>query len=265
MFNLIVKSKTVDSLEIVSLGQSGFRFRSGDTTIYIDPYLSDSVEKLEGRRSRRQIPVWKSPTLIHDADWVLITHLHLDHCDLETLRPISNASPMCRFVGPREVCRYLERNGIASNRLLTVPMNWMELASGVRIHAVPAAHPAIETDSDGHWRCVGYIIAIDGRRFYHAGDTSLTTELLEFLMRFRPIDTVFLPVNERNYFRDRLGIIANMGLRDAFGLADSIGAKKLVPMHWDMFLPNSVFREEIELHYRLSKPSFELIINPGVL
>jgi L-ascorbate metabolism protein UlaG (beta-lactamase superfamily) len=45
-------------------------------------------------------------------------------------------------------------------------------------------------------------------------------------------------------------------------MAAEIGVRTLVPMHWDMFAPNSVFREEIELVYgRLNAP-FALSINP---
>lgn len=260
-----MQDKTVHSAEVISLGQSGFRFHIGGSTIYIDPYLSDGVEKIEGELYRRQIPIWKPPQLVNDADWVLITHSHLDHCDLETLLPISSASQGCRFVGPNEVCSYLQRNGISSDRLVSAPARWFELTPDIHIHATPAAHPEIEADSDGYWRCLGYILECNGKRIYHSGDTSLVSALIEFVDQFKPIDVAFLPINESNYFREKLGIIANMGMRDAFGFAQALGVNKLVPMHWDMFLPNSVFREEIELYYKLSKPSFELIINPSAI
>ena len=105
----------------------------------------------------------------------------------------------------------------------------------------------------------------DDRRIYHSGDTSLTLALIEFLERFKPIDTAFLPVNEKNYFREQLGIIANMGIRDAFGLAQHLGVAKLVPMHWDMFVPNSVYQEEIDLYWKLSQPQFAVLINPQTI
>jgi hypothetical protein len=36
-------------------------------------------------------------------------------------------------------------------------------------------------------------------------------------------------------------------------------------MHWDMFAPNSVYLEEIELLYRLMQPSFEMKVYPEVI
>jgi L-ascorbate metabolism protein UlaG (beta-lactamase superfamily) len=250
---------------VVPLGQAGFRLQFGEQIVYIDPYLSDSVEKLEGQRYRRMVPIWKSPETITDADWVLVTHIHLDHCDPETLEPLSKASPQCRIVGPAEVCRFLVEKGIAVNRLIKAEDHWIDLGAGVRVHAVPAAHPTVETDSDGCWNYVGFVLEYGGRRLYHSGDTSLVTPIFESLDKLKPIDTAILPVNEHNYFREQLGIVGNMGIRDAFGLAESIGVKTLVPMHWDMFGPNAVYREEIELYSRLSKPPFAVKLNPSSL
>ncbi|MCI0507620.1 MAG: MBL fold metallo-hydrolase [Gammaproteobacteria bacterium] len=253
------------TIGVVPLGQAGFRFQLGDQAVYIDPYLSNSVEKLEGQRARRMVPIWRSPDTIIDADWVLVTHIHLDHCDPETLLPLSKASPQCRIVGPAVVCRFLAEKGISKSRLIKAGDDWIDLGAGVRVHAVPAAHPRIETDDDGCWNCVGFVLEYGGRRLYHSGDTSLVTPIFDSLDKLKPIDTAILPVNEHNYFREQQGIVGNMGIRDAFGLAETIGVKTLVPMHWDMFRPNAVFREEIELYTGLTKPSFEVKLNPSSL
>jgi L-ascorbate metabolism protein UlaG (beta-lactamase superfamily) len=48
-------------------------------------------------------------------------------------------------------------------------------------------------------------------------------------------------------------------------MATDIGVKILVPIHWDMFAPNSVYLEEIELLYRLMQPRFEMKVYPEVI
>lgn len=250
-------------VEVVPLGQAGFRLSFGRLCVYVDPYLSDSVEKLEGKRYRRLVPAWKSPDVVTDADWVLITHIHLDHCDPDTLIPLSKASAACRFIGPGEVCRYLAEQGISEERLVEAPEHWFGLGSGVRIHAVPAAHPSVDTDLHGALKYVGYVMEYGGRRFYHSGDTSLVHRVLESVDVLKPIDVAILPVNEHNFFRENLGIVGNMSIRDAFGFAKMIGVRTLVPMHWDMFEPNTVYREEIELYSMLSNPDFEVKLNPS--
>ncbi|MEP3855638.1 MAG: MBL fold metallo-hydrolase [Porticoccus sp.] len=249
-------------VKVTSLGQAGFRFSFGSQIVYIDPYLSDSVEKSQGAEYRRLVPIWRAPEFLSDADWVLLTHIHLDHCDLETLLPLSKASSKCRFIGPADVCSHLVRHGIPESRVMNTHNGWRDLSQGLRIHVVPAAHPTIETDVSGNWKYVGFVIEYNGRRFYHSGDTALVPELFEHLNTLTPIDVAILPVNEHNYFRENLGIVGNMSIRDAFGLAKHLCIKTLVPMHWDMFEPNTVFREEIELFYHLTQPSFDMKLCP---
>jgi L-ascorbate metabolism protein UlaG (beta-lactamase superfamily) len=152
--------------------------------------------------------------------------------------------------------------GIAEARLVKAPEQWMSLAPSVRLIAVPAAHPNIERDEEGCLRYVGYVLESEGRRIYHAGDTSPATEMLARLEELTPIDTAFLPVNERNYYRETRGIIGNMTVREAFQLATDLKVRTLVPMHWDMFAPNSVYVEEIRLLYELMKPPFEMYFHP---
>jgi L-ascorbate metabolism protein UlaG (beta-lactamase superfamily) len=230
--------------------------------VYVDPYLSDHVASVEGPEMARQFPLPIRPEEVKDADWVLITHIHLDHCDLHTLVPMAQASASCRFVCPNECVAALRGAGIAEARLVTAPENWIPLDSRLKLICVPAAHPTIERDREGQLRFVGYVLEYDGRRLYHAGDTSPAPEMITKLESLAPIDTAFLPVNERNYYRESRGIIGNMTIREAFQLATDLKVRTLVPMHWDMFAPNGVYLEEIRLLHALMKPPFEMIIYP---
>ena len=98
-----------------------------------------------------------------------------------------------------------------------------------------------------------------------AGDTSVCDELLEALKDVGSIDTALLPVNEDNFFRRRRGIVGNMTIREAFGLAAEVGMKNVVPVHWDMFAANSVSPEEIKAVYRASTWPFNLTEVEGIV
>ena len=251
-----------EPIDCIPLGQAGFRLCFGALTIYIDPYLSNSVEEAEGPALRRLVPIWKAPHLVKDADWVFLTHGHMDHCDVDTLVPLSRASGQCRFVGPRDVGEVLAAQGIAATRFVHATHNWFPLGEDLRVHPVVAAHPEIEIDPQGNSRFVGYVVEYRARRIYHSGDTLLNATVLKAVQSFKPIDVAILPVNERNHYREARGIIGNMSVREAFQFAVDLQVGALVPMHWDMFAPNSVYPEEIEAYYRLAQPPFRMLLNP---
>jgi L-ascorbate 6-phosphate lactonase len=247
-------------IKIRPLGQVGYRYQFGGHVIYIDPYLSNSVQDKEDGRMRRLLPVPILPQRIDDADYVFITHEHRDHCDEDTLLAVSQSSPRAIFIGPVPVWMKLREAGIAESRLVVVREAPVMVCPDLVIFPVPSSHPEIELIDGGGWAAIGYIFEYLGYRLYHAGDTSLCDEIIEAVTSTGHIDIAFLPVNERNYCKDKLRVIGNMSIREAFYLAEVIGARTMVPTHWDMFEINRVFPEEIELLYNMLKPGFKLEI-----
>ncbi len=251
-------------IPIKLLGQAGCRLHFNELTIYTDPYLSNSVQVLENPNIKRMIPIPVTPENVKDADWVLISHDHIDHCDPLTLPELAEASPGCRFVGPEPVIDLLKQWGIERKRLYLAEEKWQQLSPKLRIHAIPAAHPAV-VRKDGRLNAVGYLFEYQNRRIYFAGDTGVTDELLNALKKFKPYDTMLLPVNEQNFFRDRNNIIGNMSVREAFLLAEEMQARQVIPLHWDMFAENAVYLEEMEIVYKNMQPAFQLVIKPESL
>ena len=241
------------------LGQGGFRLSFPCLTAYLDPYLSDSVRILSAPDLERQSAIAIEPDKVTDADWVLLTHAHIDHCDPHTIPSLAKASPQAKFVGPWPVLALLRKWGIVEDRLVQATESWMPLGPDLNIRAVPAAHPRIERSDSGDLSCVGFVVEeSDGQRAYFAGDTGLCDELIEHIAALGPYEVAFLPVNEQNYFRARRGIIGNMSIREAFGLAEEVRARRVFPCHWDMFAANSAFPEEIQLIHKNQKWSFAL-------
>jgi L-ascorbate metabolism protein UlaG (beta-lactamase superfamily) len=248
-----------DFMGIQFLGQVGFLFEFDDSKFLLDPYLSNSVEEKEDRSIKRLVPVPFNPDLLTDIDFVLITHAHRDHCDPDTLVPLAIASPQCQFYGPAPVISVLQKSGIGGDRLhlvLEASFNIM----GVSVQPVPSAHPVISTDHRGGWQAIGYVFEMNGRRYYHPGDTAVDSTVINAVKRCGKIDVAMIPVNEINYYRNRENIIGNMSVREAFQFAADINAEIVIPTHWDMFAANQVYREEIELLYDKICPKFTLEI-----
>ena len=85
------KRQGVELMKIKWLGQSGYVLSDGRTVIYIDPYLSDSVSRIENRPRMRRIPVKPQDV---KADGIICTHNHLDHLDIDAIPLIDKSIPV---------------------------------------------------------------------------------------------------------------------------------------------------------------------------
>ena len=81
-------------------GHSSVTVQWADTRLLFDPVLGNSIAHL--RRRRGPTPAAQA----RDADAVLISHLHADHCHLPSLRLLSAGT---RVIGPAGLADFLRR------------------------------------------------------------------------------------------------------------------------------------------------------------
>ena len=258
--------KINSQIKFEHLGQSGLFLKYKNLQVLFDPYLSNSVERIDGPELQRQVPIPYLPSELSNINYVLITHDHLDHCDPDTIPIIAKSSPQSIFIGPRPVRQLLEKWDIPQYRILNPPKSLFNLCEGLSFQSTLAAHPELKLDQEGDSIAVGWLLQINKLKIYIAGDTSLCGELINSMSREAPIDIAILPVNEDNYYRRKRGIIGNMSIREAFQFALDIGAKTVIPVHWDLFEINSVSPNEILAVYESNqKWSFKLEMDIGKL
>jgi L-ascorbate 6-phosphate lactonase len=226
------------SLAFWHIGQSGFFVRGGDTSLLFDPYLTVS--------SRRAWPAPLAPDEITHVDYVFCTHDHSDHLDPFAVSGIAGAAPKTQFlVAPAARDKMLSL-GVSADRLLTPAVDEAVQVGAITVHAVPASHgdsakpiaeAVWEPDPQRGYRYVGFVVDLNGVRFYHAGDTTIYPGMVE---RLQPldIDIALIPINGRDWFREQRQIIGNCDHREAADLGNVIGAGTIVPMHYDMFAGN---------------------------
>lgn len=245
------------SLKLTMLGQVGLLLETETNQLLFDPYLSNSVAEEFGIELNRMVEAPFTGRTAPQIDTLFLTHAHLDHTDPATLTPLLAAQPNIQVFAPYESREVLSRIGFPTAK---IPSNsWTALSPNISFRTVPAAHTRVERRADGELRDVGYLLRVGEYTIYHAGDTIPDPEIFVAIANEK-IDIALLPVNERNFYRDAKGIIGNMTLREAFQFATDLKVKTLIPTHWDMFEPNRVFPEEIELLYSLLKPPFKLEI-----
>jgi L-ascorbate metabolism protein UlaG (beta-lactamase superfamily) len=244
-----------DSFHLWWLGQSGFLAQRQGRRVLFDPYLSNSLtKKYEGtdkphvRMTGRVI----DPALLPHIDVVTGTHAHTDHLDPATLRHIDRWGPDVGLIVPEAIYQLaVARVPATFDHILGLNVSRSIRAEWPRIPeldylAVPAVHDPPITDEQGRHRCVGFLVSIGGFNVYHAGDTLYDFSIVEALGTY-PVDLALVPIN---------GKVGNMNGADAARLAYEVGAKLVVPCHYEMFefntaSPYELFVPECE---RLGQP-----------
>ena len=202
-------------MKITYLGQAGLLIETNGKTIIIDPYLSDSVAKIQPKNTRR-IPIDERFLKIK-PDIIVVTHNHADHLDKETLCHYLTTESKTVTLAPYSAWQELRKFGGDNNNYIcfNAGTSWTE--EDIRFRAVKAEH------SDEY--AIGVILSVSGKNYYITGDTLYNEKVFDSLPDIQ-IDAVFLPVN---------GVGNNMNFADAKRFAKRIQAKKVVPVHIGTF------------------------------
>jgi len=200
-------------MKIIWLGQAGLLFEKEGFKIMIDPYLSNSVEKVYPKNFRR-VAV-EERFLEIKPDVMIFTHNHLDHYDPDTVKHFIREDSNMLVLAPKSVWDEVRKIGGNNNYVLfNRHTSWTE--KGIRFTAVKAEHSDITP--------IGVIIEDDAKKYYITGDTLYNEEIFEDIPK--DIYALFLPIN---------GAGNNMNITDAARFSEHINAEKTVPIHFGMF------------------------------
>lgn len=218
------------------LGQSGVLVHYDGVCIAIDPYLSDSLTHKYATTAKPHVRMTArvvDPALLAMVSVVTSSHNHTDHLDAETIGPMRQANPaLAVLCSAANVDFAQQRLGMMPTGLvLGTPYTHGPFV----IHAVPAAHNQREQDDAGHERYIGIVVEVGGVTIYHSGDTLRHDGMAELLRRW-VIDVAVLPINGNDPAR---GVAGNLDGVEAAQLAYDIGARLVVPCHYDMFAFNT--------------------------
>lgn len=199
-------------LDIRFHGHSSVQVTSEGHSIMIDPFISGS-------------PVAATKLEDISVQYILLTHGHQDHIlDAVELAKKNDAT----IVATHELATYLSWQGVK-----TISMNLggsVKLPFG-KVKMTQAFHSSgVVLDDEKQIVYMGmpggFVIELEGKTLYHAGDTGLFGDM-KLIGERHNIDLAFLPI----------GDVFTMGPEDALVAAEWVQADFVVPIHYDTFPP----------------------------
>lgn len=192
-------------IKITFYGHSNFLIESNKGKVIIDPFFTNNPHTKV------------TPNEIH-ADGILVTHGHSDHLGNAVELSKKNGAPI---VGVKELVDYCIKQGATGFRMNIGGSHNFEFGE---VQLTPALHSSTTEEGIPTGNPCGFILRVENKTIYHAGDTSLSAEL-SLIGEMNNIDVALLPI----------GDIYTMGPADAAKAVEFLHPKIVIPMHYNTF------------------------------
>jgi L-ascorbate metabolism protein UlaG (beta-lactamase superfamily) len=214
-----------EGLTVSWLGHASVLLSIDGTLVLTDPALEPRIGIGRGFAKvgpRRLVEPALRPRDLPRLDLVLLSHAHMDHTDLGTLRNIPKSTPVVVQSG----------NGDLVRRFRQVhELAWGEHAdvAGMRVESAPVRHWGARMITDQHRGYGGYLLQTGTRTVLFAGDTAYTDALTPLGLR-RPIDLAILPIGAYDPW-----IANHASPEQAWEMFKAMGAEYVLPVHHSTF------------------------------
>jgi L-ascorbate metabolism protein UlaG (beta-lactamase superfamily) len=209
---------------ITYVGHATILIEVGGVRLITDPLLRERFMHIP---RHRETP---DPSVAHDIDAVLLSHLHADHLDPPSLRMIGSATPL---IAPERSGAMLRRRGFAAVTEL-VPGSSTTVGA-LTVTATRAVHDARRYKFGRRVPALGYLVEGEGTRIYFAGDTDLFDEMEELA----GVDVALLPIAGWGPRLSR----GHLDPERAAEAARRIRPRIVVPIHWGTYLSPRLLRK----------------------
>ena len=215
-----------DELTVAWLGHASVLINFYGTWLLTDPALRARIGVRVGptltvgprRLVRPALTARELPAL----DAVLVSHAHMDHCDLGTLQQLPRATHAVVQRGNRDLVRRFRRASALA---------WGESVelNGARIEAIEVNHWGARKLTDKHRGYGGFLVEKRGRALVFGGDTAYTRAFARLRERAR-IVLAMLPIGAYDPY-----IFAHANPEQAWTMSREMGARYILPMHHSTF------------------------------
>jgi len=158
-------------------------------------------------------------------DLILLSHAHMDHFDLPTLRALENRGTQVITAANTSDLLRVRRYGSVRE------LRWNEEAQAgpVRVRALQVNHWGARMRNDTHRSYNGYLIEAGRYRVLFAGDTAYT-DSFRSVRSSRPVDLAIMPIGAYDPW-----IHVHCNPEQAMAMANQAGAEFVLPVHHRTF------------------------------
>lgn len=234
-----------DRLTLSWLGHATVLFNFYGSWLLTDPALERRIGIGRGRAKlgpRRLVEPALRPGELPRLDALLLSHAHMDHTDLGTLRLLPRDVPVVVQPGNQDLVRRFRK---------VHELAWGQDSEigAVRVESTEARHWGARMITDRHRGYGGYLLQKSGRTVLFAGDTAYT-DVLTQLGRRTPIDLAILPIGAYDPW-----IANHASPEQAWTMFQRLGAKYVLPVHHSTFrLSREPVDEPIERFLQAAGP-----------
>jgi L-ascorbate metabolism protein UlaG (beta-lactamase superfamily) len=214
---------------VTFIGHSSFFLQIGGRNVLVDPVFANRLVVL--RRQRRPgLRISEMPPI----DVVLVTHAHMDHLNIASLRRVVRATRRARGRAPEILVPHGVDDLVSQLGFRTVTtLKWWQEAeiAGLRITMTPCRHWGARMFKDTHRHYGGYVLQSGQQSIYHSGDTAYFDGFAEIGRRLAP-RIALLPIGA--YYPDTYRSVHTSPEEAVRGFME-VGARWMVPMHYGTF------------------------------
>ncbi|HEX3685316.1 MAG TPA: MBL fold metallo-hydrolase [Bryobacteraceae bacterium] len=223
-----LKAWRKEGLHAAWLGHSTVLLMLDGFTILTDPVFSERIGLRLGRLvigMKRLVEVAAPRTELPPVDVVLLSHAHMDHFDLPSLRQLEDSRT--RVVTADQTCDLLRRRRYAQVHELR--WNQSVQVGPARFTAFEVQHWGARMRNDMYRGYNGYLVEVGRHRVVFGGDTAYT-DSFKRLRSSQPIDMAIMPVGAYDPW-----IRVHCNPEQALTMANHAGAEFVLPVHHQTF------------------------------
>ncbi len=230
-------------LTVAWLGHSTVLLRVDGFWLLTDPALRDRIGIRVGpltvgpRRLRRPA---LEPRDLPPLDAILISHAHMDHLDLGTLRRLPRSTRVITMTGVADLlCRFDDVTELGWGARTTI--------GSLGIEALPARHWGARNITDRHRGYGGFLIEGRNHRVVYTGDTAFF-DGYGFLRQRGPVDLAILPIGAYDPWIDN-----HANPEESWAMGRQMQAAHVLPVHHQTFrLSREPDGEPLERFFRVA-------------